>query len=83
VFEKNRPVKYRTIRLREEVADLLDEWKELFDDASMSEVMWRVFALARRELKRVKEKKRKAAEKFVKDRKKPERIADIADKSVV
>lgn len=57
--------KYRTIRVREEVAQQLDEWRDLFEDASMSEVMWRVFALARRELKRVKDKKRKAREKFL------------------
>ena len=63
-------VKYRSIRLREEVANQLDEWKEIFDDSSMSEVMWRVFALARRELKRVHDKKKKVRESFVKDRKK-------------
>lgn len=59
-----KSVKYRTIRLREEVAVQLDEWRDLFDDASLSEVMWRVFALARRELKRVRDKKRKAREKY-------------------
>lgn len=62
-------VKYRSIRLREEVANQLDEWKELFDDSSMSEVMWRVFALARRELKRVSERKKATKEAFVKTRK--------------
>lgn len=61
----NRQTKYRTIRVREEVAQQLDEWRDLFEDASMSEVMWRVFALARRELKRVRDKKRKAREKFL------------------
>jgi hypothetical protein len=77
IFEKNddqRAVKYRTIRLREEVALQLDEWRDLFEDASMSEVMWRVFALARRELKRVKDKKRKANERFLKARKLSEEL---------
>lgn len=70
-----RTVKYKTIRLREEVADQLEEWKELFDDASMSEVMWRVFALARRELKRVNEKKKKARERLERARKEREKAA--------
>jgi hypothetical protein len=81
LFEKEsnpKTVKYRTIRLREEVAQQLDEWRDLFDDASMSEAMWRVFALARRELKRIKDKKRKARDKFVKDRKPSEKLVDIA-----
>lgn len=80
IFEKkeSKNVKYRTIRLREEVAQQLDEWRDLFEDASMSEVMWRIFALARRELKRVRDKKRKARERFMKDRKKPEKLVDIA-----
>ena len=71
-----RAVKYRTIRLREEVAQQLDEWRDLFEDASMSEAMWRVFALARRELKRVRDKKRKANERFLKDRKPSEKLVD-------
>lgn len=85
IFEKkeNKNVKYRTIRLREEVAQQLDEWRDLFEDASMSEVMWRIFALARRELKRVRDKKRKARERFTKDRKKPERLVDIASEDGV
>lgn len=56
-FGKKPQVKYRTIRVREEVAVLLDEWRDLFDDASISDVLYRVFALARRELRRVKEAK--------------------------
>jgi len=80
IFDKkeNKNVKYRTIRLREEVALQLDEWRDLFEDASMSEAMWRIFALARRELKRVRDKKRKARERFEKNRKKPEKLVDIA-----
>ena len=66
---KRTRVKYRTIRVREEVAKELDEWRDLFEDSSISEVMWRVFALARRELKRVRDKKRKARDKFLKVRK--------------
>lgn len=74
-----KPVKYRTIRVREEVAQQLDEWRDLFEDASMSEVMWRVFALARRELRRVRDKKRKTNERFVKERKSPEKLVDLTD----
>lgn len=74
-----KPVKYRTIRVREEVAQQLDEWRDLFEDASMSEVMWRVFALARRELRRIRDKKRKANERFVKDRKSNEKLVDLVD----
>ena len=73
-------VKYRTIRVREEVAQQLDEWRDLFEDASMSEVMWRVFALARRELKRVLDKKRKAHDKFIKERKASEGLVDLLRK---
>ena len=69
-------VKYRTIRVREEVAKELDEWRDLFEDASISEVIWRVFALARRELKRVRDKKRKAREKFTKVREEKKKIVD-------
>ena len=47
------------------MAKELDEWRDLFEDASISEVVWRVFALARRELKRVRDKKRKARERFL------------------
>lgn len=85
IFEKkeNKNVKYRTIRLREEVALQLDEWRDLFEDASMSEAMWRIFALARRELKRVRDKKRKARERFEKNRKKPEKLVDIAPENVI
>jgi predicted CopG family antitoxin len=78
-----KPVKYRTIRVREEVAQQLDEWRDLFEDASMSEVMWRVFALARRELRRIRDKKRKANERFVKDRKSNEKLVDLVDGTVV
>jgi predicted CopG family antitoxin len=78
-----KPVKYRTIRVREEVAQQLDEWRDLFEDASMSEVMWRVFALARRELRRIRDKKRKANERFVKDRKSDEKLVDLVDGTVV
>lgn len=73
-----KSVKYRTIRVREEVAQQLDEWRDLFDDASMSEVLWRIFALARRELKRVRDKKRKARERFVTTRKKAEPLVDLS-----
>jgi len=86
LFEKEsnpKTVKYRTIRLREEVAQQLDEWRDLFDDASMSEAMWRIFALARRELKRIKDKKRKARDKFVKDRKPSEKLVDLMDQERV
>lgn len=78
-----KPIKYRTIRIREEVAQQLDEWRDLFEDASMSEVMWRVFALARRELKRVRDKKRKARERFVTERKPAEKLVDLVDKDVI
>jgi glutamyl-tRNA reductase len=78
IFDQKLPatskkrVKYRTVRVREEVAKELDEWRDLFEDSSISEVMWRVFALARRELKRIRDKKRKAREKFqaIRDEKK-------------
>jgi hypothetical protein len=76
-------VKYRSIRLREEVALQLDEWRELFDDSSMSEAMWRVFALARRELKRVSDKKKKTREQFVKSRKLKSPVVDTSQGSVV
>lgn len=75
-----KPVKYRTVRVREEVAQQLDEWRDLFEDASMSEVMWRVFALARRELKRVRDKKRRAREKFVTQRNPLENLVDLVEK---
>lgn len=78
-----KPVKYRTIRVREEVAQQLDEWRDLFEDASMSEVMWRVFALARRELKRVRDKKRKMQERFLTERKPAEQLVDLVDKNGV
>ncbi len=74
--QRNSRVKYRTIRVREEVAKELDEWRDLFEDASISEVIWRVFALARRELKRVRDKKRKAREKFIKIREEKEKVVD-------
>jgi len=80
VFEKeSRPksIKYRTIRVREEVALQLDEWRDLFEDASMSEVMWRIFALARRELKRVRDKKRKVRDRFITERENTESLVDI------
>lgn len=78
-----KPIKYRTIRVREEVAQQLDEWRDLFEDASMSEVMWRIFALARRELKRVRDKKRKARERFVTERKPAEKLVDLAPQDMV
>lgn len=78
---KNTRVKYRTIRVREEVAKELDEWRDLFEDASISEVMWRVFALARRELKRVRDKKRKAREKFQALRDEKKNIVDKLTRS--
>ncbi len=74
--QRSQRVKYRTIRVREEVAKELDEWRDLFEDASISEVMWRVFALARRELRRVRDKKRKAREKFLKIREEKDNIVD-------
>jgi predicted CopG family antitoxin len=83
IFEKGsdqRAVKYRTIRLREEVAQQLDEWKDLFEDASMSEAMWRILALARRELRRVKDKKRKANQRFLKERQIAREKADLDQK---
>lgn len=86
IFEdrkRNPTVKYRTIRVREEVAVQLDEWRDLFDDASMSEVMWRIFALARRELKRIKDKKRKARERYVKNGKSEEQLIDLVDRDGV
>lgn len=73
---QSKKVKYRTIRVREEVARELDEWRDLFEDASISEVMWRVFALARRELKRVRDKKRKARDKFERIREEKKKIVD-------
>ncbi|MEL0025553.1 MAG: hypothetical protein VW775_00650 [Schleiferiaceae bacterium] len=81
-FFKNVPekkpsrVKYRTIRVREEVAKELDEWRDLFEDSSISEVMWRVFALAKRELRRVRDKKRKAREKFMRIREEKDEIVN-------
>lgn len=86
VFQKeSRPksIKYRTIRVREEVALQLDEWRDLFEDASMSEVMWRIFALARRELKRVRDKKRKVRERFVTERDNGESVIDIGKEAGV
>ena len=78
-----KSVKYRTIRVREEVAQQLDEWRDLFEDGSMSEVLWRIFSLAKRELKRVRDKKKKAREKFVNSRKKQEALVDIATPDVI
>lgn len=86
VFEKeSRPksIKYRTIRVREEVALQLDEWRDLFEDASMSEVMWRIFALARRELKRVRDKKRKVRDRFITEREGTESLVDIGKEAGV
>lgn len=86
VFEKeSRPksIKYRTIRVREEVALQLDEWRDLFEDASMSEVMWRIFALARRELKRVRDKKRKVRDRFITERESTESLVDIGKEAGV
>ena len=60
------------------MAKELDEWRDLFEDASISEVVWRVFALARRELKRVRDKKRKAREKFLKIREDKKQVPQIA-----
>jgi hypothetical protein len=78
-----KTIKYRTIRVREEVAQQLDEWRDLFEDASMSEVLWRIFALARRELKRVRDKKRKAHERFVTTRQSQEQLVDLCPKDEV
>ena len=74
----NQPkrVKYRTVRVREGVAKELDECRDLFEDASISEVMRRVFALARRELKRVRDKKRKARDKFLKAREEKNKVVN-------
>ena len=79
--EAKKRVKYRTVRVREEVAKELDEWRDLFEDSSISEVMWRVFALARRELRRIRDKKRKAREKFEKLREEKKKIVDKLSKS--
>ena len=78
-----KPVKYRTIRVREEVAQQLDEWRDLFEDGSISEALWRIFSLARRELKRVRDKKRKARERFVKISKKQEALVDIVAEDMI
>lgn len=78
-----KSVKYRTIRVREEVAQQLDEWRDLFEDASMSEVLWRIFALARRELKRIRDKKRKVRERFVTTRKREEKLVDLVQQNEV
>ena len=61
------------------MAQQLDEWRDLFEDASMSEVIWRIFALARRELRRVRDKKRKAHNRFVTERKPAEQLVDLAE----
>lgn len=58
------------------MAKELDEWRDLFEDASISEVVWRVFALARRELKRVRDKKRKARDRFLKVREEKNKVID-------
>ena len=58
------------------MAKELDEWRDLFEDASISEVVWRVFALARRELKRVRDKKRKARERFLKVREEKNKVVN-------
>lgn len=76
-------VKYRTIRVREEVAQQLDEWRDLFEDASMSEALWRIFALARRELKRVRDKKRKVRERFITNREKSESLEELKGSDMI
>lgn len=58
------------------MAKELDEWRDLFEDSSISEVMWRVFALAKRELRRVRDKKRKAREKFMRIREEKDEIVN-------
>jgi hypothetical protein len=78
-----KSVKYRTIRVREEVAQQLDEWRDLFEDGSMSEALWRIFSLAKRELKRVRDKKKKAREKFVNSRKTQDALVDLATPDVI
>jgi hypothetical protein len=86
VFQKEskpKSIKYRTIRVREEVALQLDEWRDLFEDASMSEVMWRIFALARRELKRVRDKKRKVRDRFMTESRGSESVVDIGKEAGV
>lgn len=86
VFQKEskpKSIKYRTIRVREEVALQLDEWRDLFEDASMSEVMWRIFSLARRELKRVRDKKRKVRERFMTEDRGSESVVDIGKEAGV
>lgn len=86
VFQKEskpKSIKYRTIRVREEVALQLDEWRDLFEDASMSEVMWRIFALARRELKRIRDKKRKVRERFMTESRGVESVVDIGKEAGV
>jgi predicted CopG family antitoxin len=75
---QNPRVKYRTIRVREEVAVLLDEWRDIFGDTSISEVLYRIFALARRELRNVRDKKKQVKEEFVNKGNKAETLADLA-----
>jgi hypothetical protein len=45
--------------------------------------MWRIFALARRELKRVRDKKRKVRERFVTERDNGESVIDIGKEAGV
>lgn len=54
---------YRAIRVRVEVYEELAEWRRMCGDCSLSEVLGRILALARRELKNVVER-----EKKIKDR---------------
>lgn len=54
---------YRAIRVRTEVYEELAEWRKMCGDCSLSEVLGRVLAMARRELKNVVEREQKIRER--------------------
>lgn len=54
---------YRAIRVRAEVYEELAEWRKMCGDCSLSEVLGRVLAMARRELKNVVEREQKIRER--------------------
>ena len=54
---------YRAIRVRTEVYEELAEWRKMCGDCSLSEVLGRVLAMARRELKNVIEREQKIRER--------------------
>lgn len=51
---------YRTIRVKSEVHASLEEWRELWSESSLSEVITRIMVLARRELKNIGERELRA-----------------------